>query len=92
RFTPDRLGEYPLICAELCGPYHGAMNTKVVVETQQDFDKWMTEQQASASRDLNQAVAVVDRANLPPDELLAPYTKEMGIQSEMLQHIHSSHH
>jgi len=23
QFTPKIAGEYPLICAELCGPYHG---------------------------------------------------------------------
>jgi len=92
RFTADRVGKYSLICAELCGPYHGAMKTQVIVETQQDFDNWMTEQQASASTALNQAVAAVDRTDLSPNEFLAPYTKEMGIQSEMLQQIHSFHH
>jgi cytochrome c oxidase subunit 2 len=91
RFTPDRVGEYPLICAELCGPYHGAMNTKVFVETQQDFDNWMTEQQASASNDLNQAIAGKPD-DLSPAQFLAPYTKSMGIQSDTLQQIHSTHH
>ena len=33
RFTPNKAGDYTLICAELCGPYHGAMRTQVVVET-----------------------------------------------------------
>jgi len=91
RFTPNRVGEYPLICAELCGPYHGAMNTKVFVETQQDFDNWMAEQQSSASNALNQAVAVKPD-DLSPAEFLAPYTKNMGIQSDMLQQIQSTHH
>jgi cytochrome c oxidase subunit 2 len=68
------------------------MKTHVVVQTQQDFDNWMTEQQASASKELDQAVAVVDRTDLSANEFLAPYTKEMGIQSEMLQQIHSIHH
>lgn len=91
RFTPDRIGEYPLICAELCGPYHGAMNTKVIVETQEDFDNWMTEQQSSASNDLDRAIAV-NPTDKSSTEFLAPYAKNMGIQSEMLQQIHSSHH
>lgn len=92
RFTPRIAGEYPLICAELCGPYHGAMNTKVIVQKQEEFDSWMTEQQSYASKDaLNQAVAV-NPADLSPGEFLAPYISNMGIQSEMLQQIHTSHH
>ncbi len=92
RFTPNRVGEYPLICAELCGPYHGAMRTKVIVDTLEAFDSWMTEQQSSASKEeLNQAVAV-NPADLSPAEFLAPYTKDMGIQSEMLEQIPASDH
>ncbi len=90
RFTPNRVGEYPLICAELCGPYHGAMRTKVIVDTLEAFDSWMTEQQSSASKELNQAVAV--NPAVSPAEFLAPYTKDMGIQSEMLEQIPASHH
>jgi len=92
RFTPRLAGEYPMICAELCGPYHGAMKTKVVVETMEAFGSWMKEQQSYASKEaLNQAVAVKP-ADLSPEEFLAPYTKDMGIQSEMLEQIHASHH
>jgi cytochrome c oxidase subunit 2 len=88
RFTADRLGEYPLICAELCGPYHGAMNTKVVVETPEAFDQWMKEQQVASKDELNRAVAVNSTS---PAEFLAPYTKNMGIQPEMLEQIHHNH-
>jgi len=92
RFTPAKVGEYPLICAELCGPYHGAMKTQVIVETPEAFNNWMTEQQSSASKEsLNQAVAV-NPANSSPNEFLAPYTSNMGIQSEMLEQIQASHH
>lgn len=92
RFTPNKLGEYSLICAELCGPYHGAMKTKVIVETPEAFDSWMTEQQAYASKEaLNQAVAV-NPADLSPAEFLTPYTSNMGIQPEILEQIHSNHH
>ena len=24
-FTQTKVGKYPIICAELCGPYHGGM-------------------------------------------------------------------
>ncbi|MEI1376288.1 cytochrome c oxidase subunit II [Nostoc sp. UHCC 0926] len=87
RFTPKKAGDYTLICAELCGPYHGAMRASVVVETEEAFDKWQQEQLVASKETLNQAVAV-NPANLSPNEFLAPYTKDMGIQPEMLHQIH----
>ncbi|MBD2384692.1 cytochrome c oxidase subunit II [Cylindrospermum sp. FACHB-282] len=87
RFTPRIAGAYSLICAELCGPYHGAMNTQVVVETQEAYDQWMQEQLVASRETLNQAVAV-NPAGLSPDEFLAPYTKEMGIHPKMLHQVH----
>ncbi|MEL7241729.1 MAG: cytochrome c oxidase subunit II [Cyanobacteria bacterium J06641_2] len=88
RFTPKKAGDYKLICAELCGPYHGAMNTKVIVQTPEDFDNWIKEQQIASKETLNQAVAV-NPAEQSPDEFLAHYTNEMGISSEMLHQIHN---
>ena len=88
RFTPKKAGDYKLICAELCGPYHGAMNTKVIVQTPEDFDNWIKEQQIASKETLNQAVAI-NPAEQSPDEFLAHYTNEMGISSETLHQIHN---
>ena len=88
RFTPQKEGDYKLICAELCGPYHGAMNTKVIVQTPEDFDNWIKEQQIASKETLNQAVAI-NPAEQSPDEFLAHYTNEMGISSETLHQIHN---
>lgn len=90
RFTPRKEGDYTLICAELCGPYHGAMRTAVVVESEEAFDKWTQEQLLASRETLNQAVAV-NPAALTPDEFLAPYTKDMGIHPEMLHQVHAAH-
>lgn len=87
RFTPNKAGDYALICAELCGPYHGAMRSQVIVETPEAFEKWMQEQLVASHETLNKAVAV-NPANLSPDEFLAPYTKDMGIQPEILHQVH----
>lgn len=87
RFTPRKAGDYVLICAELCGPYHGAMRAPVVVESEEAFDKWMQEQLVASKETLNQAVAV-NPANLSPNEFLAPYTKDMGIKPEILHQVH----
>jgi cytochrome c oxidase subunit II len=86
RFTPRKAGNYDLICAELCGPYHGVMKSQVVVETQEAFDSWMQEQLV-ASKDIpNQAVAMNSMA-MTADEFLSPYTQDMGIHSEILHQI-----
>ena len=73
------LGEYPLICAELCGAYHGAMNTKVVVESAEDVQKWLQSQQVASAEGLSKAVATTP-ANMTEPEYLAPYAKAVGDQ------------
>ncbi len=39
-FTPTRTGSYPIVCAELCGPYHGGMRSTVVVHDAEAFETW----------------------------------------------------
>ncbi len=87
RFTPSKIGEYTLICAELCGPYHGAMRTQVVIETQESFDKWIAEQLVASTEELKQAVAVNPDVQSPA-EFLSHYTDAIGIQPEILHQIH----
>lgn len=87
RFTPNKEGDYTLICAELCGPYHGAMRTQVVVQKPEEFEQWIQEQLVASAEELKQAVAV-NPADLTPDEFLAPHTSRMGIHPEMLHQIH----
>lgn len=87
-FTPRQKGAYPLICAELCGPYHGVMKSQVVIESQTDFDSWIQQQVATTDgKDLNQAVAI-NSEELSTDEFLAPYTQNMGIHLQMLHQVH----
>ena len=42
--TPDREGTFSLICTELCGVGHATMRATVVVESEADFQQWLTEQ------------------------------------------------
>lgn len=80
-FTPNKLGNYPVVCAELCGPYHGAMRTQVVVHTPEDFDNWMQQQQIASAQQIQQAIAV------------APYTESLGIPAPVISdNIHAAHH
>ncbi len=87
RFTPSKEGDYALICAELCGPYHGAMRTQVVVQKPQELEQWIQEQLVASTEELKQAVAM-NPTDLSPNEFLAPYTSQMGIHSEMLHQLH----
>jgi cytochrome c oxidase subunit II len=43
RVTPNRLGEYPIVCAELCGLGHATMRAKAVVQTEAEFASWLEE-------------------------------------------------
>jgi cytochrome c oxidase subunit 2 len=40
-FTATRPGTYPIVCAELCGPYHGGMRSSVVVHEPDEFQSWI---------------------------------------------------
>ena len=40
-FTANRIGDYPIVCAELCGPYHGGMRSHVVVDEPDAFSNWL---------------------------------------------------
>jgi cytochrome c oxidase subunit 2 len=44
RVTPIRLGDYKVRCAELCGTSHAYMEKPVIVSSQVDYDKWMSQQ------------------------------------------------
>ena len=43
RVTPTRLGEYPVVCAELCGLGHAAMRQTAHVVEPQEFEAWLQE-------------------------------------------------
>jgi cytochrome c oxidase subunit 2 len=42
--TPTEEGTFTLVCTELCGLGHATMRANVVVESQQEFDRWLTEE------------------------------------------------
>ncbi len=40
-FKPTRLGDYDILCAEICGIGHGVMGAKLVVETAEQRATWL---------------------------------------------------
>ncbi|MDB2467189.1 hypothetical protein N9W53_00535, partial [bacterium] len=43
--------DYHIICNKICGNSHFNMKIKIVVESQEDYDKWMSEQNATFAQD-----------------------------------------
>ncbi len=43
-FTPTKIGEYDILCFELCGVGHYAMRGTVVVDSETDFQAWLNKQ------------------------------------------------
>ena len=43
-FTPTKIGEYEIACAELCGLGHYRMRAFLSIRSQADYDTWLTEQ------------------------------------------------
>lgn len=90
RFRPSKEGEYPIVCAELCGPYHGAMGSKMYVHPQDEFDTWLQQQIASQTNS-DQTVAVSEPQSSPEAAYLAPFADQIGIDANQLQQLHQAH-
>lgn len=78
--TPILEGTYPVVCAELCGPYHGGMRTQLVVHSQEDYDAWVnsrvTAMQSGDTTIANLPKAPADRSDA---EYLAPFVEPMQL-------------
>lgn len=81
-FTPNKLGKYPVVCAELCGAYHGGMKTQLYVETEEDYQQWIQDN-TFAMAESNESVAMNPASNSDA-EFLAPYGSDIGIDAEAL--------
>ncbi|MBD2187141.1 cytochrome c oxidase subunit II [Pseudanabaena mucicola] len=88
-FTPRVLGEYPVVCAELCGSYHGGMRTTMVIDTPEDYQAWLKEQQEIASTDPEAIVAsrpMVSTSQMTEQEYLSGKVSQMGGTNHMAMH------
>ncbi|MEN9251337.1 MAG: cytochrome c oxidase subunit II [Thermostichales cyanobacterium BF4_bins_65] len=60
-FTANKIGEYPIVCAELCGPYHGIMASQLIVEDPEVFATWQ-QQQVLAMKEHPQPIQLASSA------------------------------
>lgn len=88
RFRPQLPGTYPVVCAELCGSYHGAMQSQVIIHTPEDYDAWLQSQIASKAVD-DRTVALAS-GELSDRDRLALRTADLGITPDTLAQVH--HH
>lgn len=92
-FKTNLVGEYPIICAELCGSYHGGMKSVFYAQSQEDFDAWVQSNRPETPQS-SEPVAL-NVTDLSDGEYLAPYAQEMGIDQRNLaqlkpNHVHST--
>jgi cytochrome c oxidase subunit 2 len=45
-FTPDKIGEYEIACAELCGLGHYKMHAVLRVVSEADYNSWLSQRLA----------------------------------------------
>jgi cytochrome c oxidase subunit 2 len=83
RFVATKTGTYPIVCTELCGAYHGAMRTQVIVHSPSDYQQWVEQRVAQAEPTTPETIAV-NPADLTDSEYLASYSKAAGIDSNSL--------
>ena len=50
RVTPNRVGTYPVVCAELCGLGHSVMRSTVNVVPRGTFNEWLARQRQAGQR------------------------------------------
>jgi cytochrome c oxidase subunit 2 len=49
RVTPNKIGNYMVMCSELCGGAHAYMNSPVRVVSQADYETWVSDQLKAAN-------------------------------------------
>jgi cytochrome c oxidase subunit 2 len=49
RITPTLIGDYKVRCAELCGSSHAYMESPVIVDSQSDYNAWISVQEKIAA-------------------------------------------
>lgn len=65
RFIANKPGTYPIVCAELCGAYHGGMRSQVIVQTPNEYLEWLKENRVAEAGSPNQTIASASSHHSP---------------------------
>ncbi|MBE9194161.1 cytochrome c oxidase subunit II [Synechocystis sp. LEGE 06083] len=82
-FNASTPGQYPVICAELCGAYHGGMKSVFYAHTPEEYDDWVAANAPAPTESMAMTLPKATTA-MTPEEYLAPYVKEMGVETKAL--------
>lgn len=55
-FTPIKIGSYPIKCAEYCGTNHSGMLAEIQVVSEEDFQRWLHNENAKSIAENNKVV------------------------------------
>jgi cytochrome c oxidase subunit 2 len=100
QFTANKIGEYPIVCAELCGAYHGGMRAQLFVDTPEDFQAWVKTTQEELASTPTKRVIAANNLNQPTTamsdrEYLAGRVQSMesvkGVDRTVLRSAHHMH-
>ena len=58
-FTPTRTGDFEILCMEYCGTGHYSMLGRVLVDEQEEYEEWLSEQMT-----FEEAMASIERTDL----------------------------
>ncbi len=86
-FNANRIGDYPIICAELCGAYHGGMKTTLHVESEEDYQKWIQENTFASAEKQADTMAFMTQP-MTQESRLEMHSHHLGVTSETLAQLH----
>lgn len=88
-------GTYPVVCAELCGPYHGGMRTQIIVQSADEYSAWVDSRVTAMSNGDN---TIANLPKAPADRTEAEYLNtfvepmQLALAPETLSALHEGHH
>ncbi|MGI0482508.1 cytochrome c oxidase subunit II [Geminocystis sp. CENA526] len=87
-FSANRIGDYPIVCAELCGAYHGGMKTTLHVESEEDYQKWIQENTFASAEEKADTMAMMTQP-MSEEKRLEMHSHHLGVTPETLAQLHN---
>ncbi|NEP76328.1 cytochrome c oxidase subunit II [Okeania sp. SIO2G5] len=89
RFVATKPGTYDIVCAELCGSYHGSMRSQVVVHTEDEFAQWLTDNRVAQAPESEEGgdrviATALSTATLPTATLAAASDLSLPVDTAAL--------
>lgn len=87
-FSANKAGQYPVVCAELCGSYHGGMKTVLYVHSPEDYEQWVQSNTVASTEPTKNLAAATSEG-----EFLAHHVQALGLVPDVtqLQQLHIHH-